>query len=603
MSLGCGAGQVTVMGRLWRPVSQALFAFFVAILLVTASAAVPGGQVLANSKYASIVMDELTGEVLYSRQADLLRHPASLTKVMTLYLLFEEITAERIKLTDGLKASKRAAGQPPSKLGIRAGQRIKVKDAIQALVVRSANDVAVVVAESISGTERKFAQRMNKRAKELGMKKTRFRNASGLPNRSQVTTARDMAILCQRIRKDFPQFMDYFEQTKFSWGGRTWRTHNHVLKSYRGADGMKTGYTRASGFNLMTSAERHGVRVIAVVMGGRTASRRDKDMARILDLNYRRIAANPKYKSRRLASLPMPMARPGSSRSGKTTMQVASAETPLPFPAPMPSDPKDQKSEDTVQTVPMPLAFAANHSATEDGQSGSTLVIDVQPAPRLRDTSNPAEDEEVDAIGRQIARAVTFPLPIPDRDEDESDSALRETGTLDAEGPDTLDIAEAAIDDDDIGNDEEAATVIAAITSADMAANTVAEEGIVGENGVMGEGDGRPSARFERLAELAALAASRGSSATQIGIQIGAFLRISTAKRYIENAMAVVPTVLRRNNAAIVQSQTESGTIFRARFGPFSAEDAEEACGLLEAKGMDCFSIEDDGWDSVIRPR
>ncbi|MGF1455428.1 MAG: D-alanyl-D-alanine carboxypeptidase [Alphaproteobacteria bacterium] len=598
-----GAGLVTVTDWAWRLATRAVLILVLSAGGVLLSIEGTGGVALANSKYASIVMDELTGEVLYSRSADLLRHPASLTKVMTLYLLFEEVTAQRLKLTDSFKASKRAAGQPPSKLGIRAGQRIKVRDAIKALVVRSANDVAVVVAENIAGTERKFAQRMNKRAKALGMKKTRFRNASGLPNRSQVTTARDMAILCQRIRKDFPQFMDYFKETKFSWGGRTWRTHNHVLTSYDGADGMKTGYTRASGFNLMTSARRHGVRVVAVVMGGRTASRRDKDMARILDLNYRRIAANPKYKARRLASLPTPVLRPGSASERSQSVQVAAADAPLPFPAPLPLSapmPDQDDGPDDAGAVPTPMVFAANDADLSENPAGSSLTLDVLPAPRSADnTSTPSGNNdttgddtmgddtmgEVDAIGREISRALTFPVALRTR-----------TGEDDPErAPDLTD--ENGITDD-IGKDEDAATAVAALTDADMAASLAAS---LADEGVMGEGDGRPSAHFEELAELAARAAGRRGPA-QIGIQVGAFLRLSTATRYLENAMAVVPAVLKQDNAAIVQSDTESGPIFRARFGPFSAQDAEEACGLLEAKGMDCFAVEDNAWDRAIRP-
>ena len=236
----------------------------------------------ASAKYASIILDAETGRVIHEINANTRNYPASLTKMMTLYLMFEAIETGDMTESQPLKVSRRAAGQAPSKLGLKAGSTISAKDAIDALIVKSANDVATVVAEHLGGTEVKFAQLMTKKARELGMSRTIFRNASGLPNRGQLSTARDMATLAGRVRNDFPQYYERFSRTKFSFGGRTYRSHNSLLKSFDGADGLKTGYTRASGFNLATSAERDGTRLIGVVFGGKTGKARDRHMARLL---------------------------------------------------------------------------------------------------------------------------------------------------------------------------------------------------------------------------------------------------------------------------------------------------------------------------------
>ena len=266
----------------------------------------------AEARYASIVVDGETGEVLRSRNADIRRYPASLTKMMTLYLLFEAIDEGRLSLTSKLKVSKRAAGQPASKLGLRAGSTIRVEDAIKALAVKSANDIAVVVAEALGGTEVEFARQMTRKAKALGMSRTTFRNASGLPNRKQRSTARDMAQLARALMRDFPHRYHYFDDESFRYRGRVHRSPNKLLGSYRGMDGIKTGYIRASGFNLAASAERDGRRVVAVVFGGKTARSRNRHMANLLDLGFTRIAERDAKRGRvRYAGIPRPPAGSG----------------------------------------------------------------------------------------------------------------------------------------------------------------------------------------------------------------------------------------------------------------------------------------------------
>jgi D-alanyl-D-alanine carboxypeptidase len=238
---------------------------------------------VSDPRHAVIVVDADSGEVLHSEHADGIRHPASLAKMMTLYLLFGEIEAGRLSVADALPVSAHAARQPASKIGLRAGQTIPVRAAIDAIAVRSANDVAVVVAEAIAGSEPAFAARMTAKARELGMQRTRFTNASGLPDPAQVTTARDMAILARALQTRFPGYYAAFSQREFAWAGRTHDSTNKLLGVVDGVDGIKTGYIRASGYNLAASARRGGERVIVIVMGGRSGDARDAEVAALID--------------------------------------------------------------------------------------------------------------------------------------------------------------------------------------------------------------------------------------------------------------------------------------------------------------------------------
>lgn len=236
--------------------------------------------------YTAMVIDGETGEVLHEYRADHKVYPASLTKIMTLYMLFDALETGKVSLSTRMKVSKRAWGQAPSKLGLKPGETISVKDAILALVTKSANDVAVVVAEHLGGTEVKFAQMMTAEARRIGMSRTTFRNASGLPNRGQMTTARDMIRLAVALRKNFGKYYHYFATQKFRYGNRTYGNHNNLLASYYGTDGIKTGYINASGFNLVASVNRNDKRLIGVVFGGRTARTRDDQMKKLLDQAY-----------------------------------------------------------------------------------------------------------------------------------------------------------------------------------------------------------------------------------------------------------------------------------------------------------------------------
>ncbi len=237
----------------------------------------------ATSNIAAIVVDGNSGRTLYARNENELRFPASITKVMTLYLLFEQLEQGHLRLDSDIRVSAYAATQKPTKLGLHPGETIRVDDAIKAVVTRSANDIAVAIAETIGGDEESFAGLMTLKAHALGMNSTHFANASGLPNGEQVTTARDLAILGRAVQERFPRHYHYFATHAFYYHGATIVNHNHLLDRVEGMDGIKTGYTRASGFNLLTSVKRDGHYIVAVVLGGPSARARDKTMAGLIE--------------------------------------------------------------------------------------------------------------------------------------------------------------------------------------------------------------------------------------------------------------------------------------------------------------------------------
>jgi D-alanyl-D-alanine carboxypeptidase len=275
----------TVLERCHSP---GRFSLFIVLALAALTILIFGSK-NAEARYAAMVIEPSSGKVVFSRNADTRKYPASLTKLMTLYMLFEAVDNGKLTLRSKIKASRRAARQPASRLGIRKGQGITVETAILALTIKSANDVATMVAEKIGGTESKFARMMTNKARYLGMMKTTFRNASGLPNSQQRSTARDMGRLAIALRRDFPHYYKYFSRKGFSWRGRYYHTHNNMLGNYKGADGMKTGYIKASGYNLVTSAKRNGKRLVGVVFGGRTAASRDRHMRKLLNLGFQRL--------------------------------------------------------------------------------------------------------------------------------------------------------------------------------------------------------------------------------------------------------------------------------------------------------------------------
>jgi D-alanyl-D-alanine carboxypeptidase len=296
--------------------------------------------------YSAIVLDVNSGKLLHSVNADELRHPASLTKIMTLYLLFERLETGRLRLNTQLAVSEHAAMQAPTKLGLTPDRMLTVEDAIGGLVTKSANDAAVVIAEALAGDEHEFAELMTRKARALGMSRTVYRNASGLPDDEQVTTARDQALLGRAIQERFPGYYRYFAMPSFKYHGQTMLNHNQLLGQVEGLDGIKTGYTKASGFNLVTSVRRDSRHIVSVVLGGASAGARDARMRSLIEeyivlatpqksttataqarkepAEMRGTVAEPSTKGTHAAN-----ARPAKQQTEPATYSVASYERPI----------------------------------------------------------------------------------------------------------------------------------------------------------------------------------------------------------------------------------------------------------------------------------
>ncbi|WP_369956509.1 D-alanyl-D-alanine carboxypeptidase family protein [Sedimentitalea sp. XS_ASV28] len=297
-----------------------LLAFWLSVLVPVGAMAAP---------YAAFVMDARSGEVLHSRNADTRLHPASLTKMMTLYIAFEAVRNGEITLDTKVRISKLAASEPPSKLGLRAGQKIALRYLIRAAAVKSANDAATAIGEAISGSEAAFARRMNRTAKAMGMSRTTFKNAHGLTESGHLSTARDMTILGRHVIYDYPQYYNLFSRQTADAGIKTVsHTNRRLLQSYKGADGIKTGYTRAAGFNLVASAQRRNERVIATVFGGKSTASRNAQVAELLDLGFRRAPSRVALRKPALPPYSGNVAS-GGEPAAKTVRVVASIQKSL----------------------------------------------------------------------------------------------------------------------------------------------------------------------------------------------------------------------------------------------------------------------------------
>lgn len=360
------------------------------IVPVPAGATDPG-------KDAALIIDGATGKVLYARNETAERHPASLTKMMTLYMLFEALKAGKVTMETPLPVSEHAAAQAPTKLYLRPGQTITVDDAIRAIVIRSANDVAVVIAEALGGTELNFAQMMTAKAKQLGMRETYYHNASGLPDPLQITTASDLSILARHLAYDYPQYFPYFALPGFIYKGVYTPTHDNLIGRYPGADGIKTGFTVGSGFNLTSSVVRDGVHLIGVVMGGRTAVRRDLEMMHLMDLTFAQIAANPTM----VARGPVPW-------EALTREQPMVAGFTLPKPAPL--TPSEELA--ALSAVPPPIPQTADEDAAEAHRAPDEnfSVIHAE-APQLASVAEPPRPAPVSSLPASVVQAASARVP------------------------------------------------------------------------------------------------------------------------------------------------------------------------------------------------
>ena len=389
-----------------------LAGFAAAAALATNADARRGGQRAAATEsyqpsYSSIVVDANSGAIMQASNADSLRHPASLAKIMTLYLLFDRLEQGKIKLTTELPASAHAASQAPSKLGLKPGETIRVETAIRAIVTKSANDVAVIVAEALGGDEPTFAKLMTAKARALGMTQTVYRNASGLPDDQQITTARDQAILGRAIQDRFPNYYSYFATRTFDFRGKSVRNHNHLLGTVEGVDGIKTGYIRDSGFNIVTSVRRANRHLVAVVFGGRTADARDARVRSLIDNNIN-IASVKRTAPPMVEGTEIVQVRKDSKdddRTDSAPVRVASAP-PAASDAPLPG------STDPIK--PIAVKTVTVHSGMMHAVSLSPLPSDnrqLTPAPAI---ANPANITTITTVKSELpAPAASAPPPAP----------------------------------------------------------------------------------------------------------------------------------------------------------------------------------------------
>ena len=562
-----------------KSAKSAFFSKILAVLLgfavATSSFGLTAGTAMAARKgFSAIAIDAHTGKVLVAREADTPRYPASITKVMTLYVLFEDMKAGRFNNKSRFKVSSKASKQQPSKLGLKPGSTISVDDAIKALVTRSANDVAMVVAENVGGSQAKFAERMNATAKKLGMTKSYFRNPSGLPDSKQVSTARDIATLSLRIQRDFPEYYGYFKIKSFVYNGKRIGTHNKLLGNFQGTDGIKTGYIRAAGFNLTTSAARGNKRLIGVVLGASSSKSRNAYMVKMLEPLFRKasngsaialVAGNP------------PGYQP-PAKVAETNYQAANADEAL---------------------------FAMAKTAPIAGK------IDI-PLPRKK-------PEVPTVILAQMDEPELAPeAPIADTDEnlegedDTTDVAEDEATTFTAvivEEPQTEDVAAmvsnepvlARVDTKDIFADGEltyptATSSMKSDFGAQAPIKTASTDPIIipqpKPTEIIAAADTTelmpmPEPRPDEIVEQAIESAKDGWM-----VQIGSWIEQAYAKRRLDKAQDLQIDALEGKTPLAVQVKQQGKMVYTARFGGFDTEqEAKSACRALSRKGIGCVSL------------
>ena len=505
-------------------------------------------------KDAALMIDGATGKVLYARNEAALRHPASLTKMMTLYLLFDALKAGKITLQTPMPVSDHATRQKPTKLFLKRGQTIAVDTAIRAIVIRSANDVAVVISEALGGTEGNFAEMMTQKAREMGMRDTNYHNASGLPNPLQITTANDLAVLARRLAYDYPQFFPYFSLPGFTYQGVYYPTHDNLIGRYNGADGIKTGFTGASGFNLTSSVVRDGVHVIGVVMGGRTALRRDMEMMRLLDDTFTQIRGNPALVGR--GTVPwMAVAQAQPAVAGFTLAPSAAPQNQFAALSPVPS-------QSNSSATPPPVTDSSDEDAAEAHRAPdeSFAVIHVE-APKLAAVAQPPAPAPVASVAPALRAAAaapiipaTRPLPRPVQVADATPVA-----------PSTMPITRPSLSGADTALPAPVAKPApkpAQVTTLDKPApKPVADDSDQGVNG------------------------------RNWTVQIGAYADQALAKAQLSAYAQKSMDVLGKAGELVVPFQVAGGhTMYRARFGLFGERQAREVCDRLTQRGQTCFA-------------
>ena len=512
-------------------------------------------QASPRGQQSAIVIDARTGRTLYGVAPDAPCYPASLTKVMTLYMVFTELEAGRLQLNTPLHVSREAASREPSKLYLKPGSSIQVEDAILALVTKSANDVAAVIGENIAGSELNFGREMTTTAHSIGMTNTTFRNASGLPDRKQVTTARDMAILAKRVQEDFPQYFHYFSATRFVWGDRVIGNHNHLLRDYQGTTGLKTGYTRASGYNLTATVERNGRELIGVVIGGSSSRARNAEMIRILDRAMDK-AAPARTVATRLGPVAVPVGtsvRTFAQGIGQPRATRYAAATPTP------ADRPDPRS-----TLRQLAALQQTNGSTRAVESKPAAAPQPPAAPVASAASGIAQPGETETHHPQSSSATSV------NNGAETAGPTKPVATRkhqSAPAPETPALDTPALD-----------TVVANALNTGPAA--------------------KPAHLVATDLVVSREAAARRFPADSWIIQIGAFSAPDGAASRLQEARKFAPAALQGAIPVAVPVKAGDKTLYRARFGGFQSEaSAKSACGQLTQISISCITIPPSSWD------
>ena len=494
-----------------------------------------------NPPYAAIVVDANNGAVLHAAAPDAPRHPASLTKIMTLYLLFERLESGKIALDTPMEVSRDASIQAPTKLGLRPGDTIKVEDAIKGLVTKSANDASVVIAEAIGGTEEEFARAMTRKARALGMRNTTYRNANGLPNDDQITTARDQALLGIAIQERFPKYYRYFSLGSFVYRGNAMRNHNHLLGKVEGVDGIKTGFTRDSGFNLVASIRRGPRRIVAVVLGGRSAGSRDARMRELIEANIDDASTKPGValvaEAKPEAAAPATSAEPARVSLGAAFAREVSAAISPGSTAPL--------TPVKVKTVVVKLLPPKNAA---------------EPKPQPLQTAEITGAAKDEALAETLAAAAPIgSTPSPSVPNASADRAP-------ANSPGVLGKLPAMM----------AAAKEAAIPSARAEPVLAARTEVA-----------KPS----KTAEYFPSAPPRHAIRSGWAIQVGAYEDEGEAKQHLSSAKSKVAQALQKAEAYIERTVKGAKTYYRARFAGFDREQAEAVCKRLKREDVSCMAL------------
>jgi D-alanyl-D-alanine carboxypeptidase len=550
--------------------------------------------------FSSIIVDGNSGATLSANNPDASRHPASLTKIMTLYLLFERLDAGKMKLDTEMDVSAHASEQAPTKLGLRPGQTIRVEDAIKGLVTRSANDAAVVIAEAIAGDESDFARLMTRKARALGMTRTVYRNASGLPDDNQVTTARDQSMLGRAIQDRFPRYYRYFSTVAFNYRGHSIRNHNRLLGNVEGVDGIKTGYTRASGFNLVTSMRRGNRHLVGVVLGGRSGGSRDAIMRNLLAENLEKAAT-----SRTVAAITERNGsdanadvaeaeaepRPNRTAQAQAAVQVASVSTePVAAPLVRPAAPA------TRSVIAEAAAAVPQGQAKPEPAPLTSGVIQTQPISAIPGSSEPMKPVKVKTVqvkagqmklasagSAQPATAITSGIPPARAEVPETSSAVVAKAETNKAETNRAEVARTEMPPQPV-NHGTGNGLLGVLPASSVPSSSTPQ--------AMAYAD--PAPRAQPQPQIIQQNGAIKPAITHTGwiVQVGALESESEARQRIEAARSQARGLLAKADP-FTEPVVAKGDrkLFRARFAGLDRDQAEAVCRTLKRSDISCIAV------------